>query len=498
LIEMTWVNHTRNQLRSHALLIIVAVVIGVAIASVLHPLATRPAQSADPTAPALVMQQAFINVVDNVKPAVVNISTEEKVSRRRGTDDFWEFFPPWALPERPRDEKRTRLGSGVIIDKQGHILTAAHVVEDVESGGEIISVRVTLTDGEEYEGNILGTDPPSDLAVIKIDPRRPLAAAPLGDGGDVKVGEWVLAMGSPFDLEASVTAGIISGTGRGFRGDVAGARSNMIQTDAAINSGNSGGPLVNLRGEVIGINRAIVSPNQGNVGLGFAIPIDTFARDIIDTLKKGEKVERGQLGVKIQDLTPRMREAFGVDSGAYVTQVFPDTPAAEAGVKADDIIVEFDGKPVGSVDELMTAVQGTKPGSQAKLVVVREGKRQTLSIEVGGMETVRTGNGGPAEAGGILGMTVAVRDIEARLARRYGLADNKAVVVTAVSRDGLASRYGLEQGDVVLMLNGVRVSTIADYNRGIAAVERQGYALIRVGRDGNVFLVTIAEVRKRP
>jgi serine protease Do len=491
---MTWVERTRSYLRSHALLIVVALVVGMAIASFLYPLTTRPALSADAVAPALAMQQAFINVVDNVKPAVVNISTEEKVSRSRGTDDFWDFFPPWALPERPKDETRTRLGSGVIIDKQGYVLTASHVVEDVESGGEVIGVKVTLTDGEEYDGKVLGTDQPSDLAVIKIDPRQPLAAAPLGDGGNVKVGEWVLAMGSPFDLEASVTAGIVSGTGRGFTDDVAGARSNMIQTDAAINSGNSGGPLVNLRGEVIGINRAIVSPNRGNVGLGFAIPIDTFARDIIDTLKKGEKVERGQLGVKIQNLTPRMREAFGVESGAYVTQVFPDTPAATAGVKADDVIVEFDGKPVGNVDELMTAVQGTKPGSEAKLVVVREGKRQTLTIKVTSMETARTGPAGTTEEGGVLGMTVAVRDIETRLARQYGLADSKAVVVTAVSRDGLASRNGLAEGDVVLMLNGVRVSTMADYNRGVAAVERQKYALIRIGRNGNVFLVTIPQV----
>lgn len=493
---MTLVGRTRHYLCSHGLVIVAAIALGVAVAGLVRPFQASPAQSDDPAAAAAALQKAFINVVDNVRPAVVKISAEQRIVRRRTWDDFFDLLPPWSLPER-REERRTTLGSGVIIDKEGYILTAGHVVEDVETEAEATSVEVTLTNGEEYEGKILGTDRPSDLAVIKIDPREPLVAAPLGDGGTVKVGEWVLAMGNPLGYEASVTAGIVSATGRGFRHDVEGARRNMIQTDAAINRGNSGGPLVNIRGEVIGINRAIATPSRietGNVGLGFATAIDAFTREVINTLKQGEQVHRGRLGVVLQDLTSTLRRAFGVERGAFVTQVLPDSPAAKAGVKPDDVIVEFSGAPVTTVDDLVTTVQRTKPGTEAKVVVLRDGKRETLSVKVGGLGTAGKEPGEEPGDEDLLGMTVAVRDIDPDDARQYGRVTDQAVVVTRVDRDRLAARTGIRAGDVVLSLNRRVVHNLADYQRGLAAIRRDGYAVIRIGRRGVVFVFQIPEV----
>jgi Do/DeqQ family serine protease len=493
---MTVMHRSRHYLSSPVLLIIAAIAIGIAVGGFLHPFST-PARSSDPTAPALAMQQAFINVVDTVKPAVVNISTEQKLTRSQAPDEFFDFPFPFSAPA-PRDEQRTSLGSGVIMDKAGYVLTADHVVEDVEAGAETTSVKVTLNDGEEYQGTVVGTDPVSDLAVIKIDPRQTLVAAPLGDGGHVQVGQWVLAMGSPLNLgyEASVTAGIISATGRGLSGDVEGARRNMIQTDAAINSGNSGGPLVNLNGEIIGINRAIVSPNRGNVGIGFAIALDDFTRDIISRLKKGEKIERGRLGVHIQDLTSTLRKAYNVESGVYVPQVLPDSAAAQAGIKADDIIVEFNGQPVTSVDELVTAVQRTKPGTDAQLVVVRDGKRQTLTVKVGAMETPGAATAAAEGGGDILGLTVDTKDIDRRDARRYGWNTQSAVVVTNVAPDGLAGRAGIDVGDVVISVNRHLIRTLDDYTAALDAVKHDGYAILRIGRRGDIYLVQIPDVHE--
>jgi len=317
---------------------------------------------------------SFPETVEAVKPAVVNISTTQAVPGRgrQPAEPFREFLERYFGESLPREQPRQSLGSGLIVEPDGYVLTNNHVVE----GGRMIMVR--LSDAEEYEARVVGTDPRTDLALLKIQGPREFPVARLGDSEGLRVGEWVLAIGNPFGLEQTVTAGIVSAKGRVIG---AGPYDDFIQTDAAINPGNSGGPLFNARGEVVGINSAIFSQSGGSIGIGFAIPIN-LAKELIPQLKAKGRVSRGWLGVAIAPLTPELAQKLG-RPGALVTDVVPSGPAAGAGVRAGDLIVAFQGQPIRRAGELPWLTAKTAVGSEVELMLLRDGKEQAVKVRLG-------------------------------------------------------------------------------------------------------------------
>src|SRR5437870_5349855 len=326
----------------------------------------------------------------HASPAVVNISTTQKVERRRrmppfgpmpgpgpnpfgGEDPFEEFFRRF-FGDRPPPGQQRSLGSGFIVSEDGYIITNNHVVGDADK------ITVRLSDKEEYEAKVVGSDEKTDIAVVKINPKTPLHAVPLGSSADLQVGDWVMAIGNPFGLDQSVTAGIVSAKGRVIG---AGPYDVFIQTDASINPGNSGGPLLNLKGEVVGINTAIVPNGQG---IGFAIPINT-AKPLIPQLVSTGKVTRGYLGLNLQTLTPALTQTLKLPDrkGALVSEVTPGSPAAKAGLQRGDVIVTFDGKQVESAHDLATLVAATPVGKNVSVMILRDGNKQTVPLTVGRM-----------------------------------------------------------------------------------------------------------------
>ncbi|OGP14541.1 MAG: hypothetical protein A2053_04720, partial [Deltaproteobacteria bacterium GWA2_50_8] len=383
-------------------------------------------------------QQSLPNFTDlskNVTPSVVNITTSNKPaqqplmdSRRFGPrdpffDDFFEKFfgGPSSLPRRS-------LGSGFIINNNGHILTNHHVVADSD---EII---VRLSNKQELTAKVIGSDSKTDLAVIKVKSDTKLPVAILGNSDELQVGDWVLAVGNPFGLDHTVTAGIVSAKGRVIG---AGPYDNFIQTDASINPGNSGGPLFNLKGEVIGVNTAILSNGQG---IGFAIPIN-LAKDLIPQLISKGGVTRGWLGVGIQEVTPDLAKSFHLTepTGALISNVFPESPAAQGGLVAGDIVVEYAGQPVKNAHELPSYVARTKPGTSVKMKVLRDGKEKHLNIVISKMKKEDVAQTMPSEESQELGINV--RNISAAEAKDLGLpADKPGVYVTNVDPSGSAGR----------------------------------------------------------
>ena len=307
---------------------------------------------------------------------MVNIATLQATRRGpRGSDPFREFLDRYFGQTLPPEEPRQSLGSGVVVDPDGFVLTNNHVVENAD----LIMVRVS--EDEEYKARVVGKDPPTDLALLKVDVRR-LPAARLGDSNALRVGDWVLAIGSPFGLERTVTAGIVSAKGRVIG---AGPYDDFIQTDAAVNPGNSGGPLVNTRGEVIGINSAIFSESGGSVGIGFAIPIN-LAKELIPQLKTKGRVARGWLGVAIEPVTAELAKKLGrAREGALVREVVPNGPAARADVRAGDLIVAFDRTPVRRAGELPRLTARAPAGSDVEVTLLRDGREQTIKVRLGEM-----------------------------------------------------------------------------------------------------------------
>ncbi|MFQ5829574.1 MAG: Do family serine endopeptidase [Candidatus Methylomirabilia bacterium] len=317
---------------------------------------------------------SFAAIVDAAKPAVVNISTTQVVPR--GPDPFREFLERYFGESLPREEPRQSLGSGLIVEPDGYVLTNNHVI------GNARMIMVRLSDEEEeYEARLVGRDPLTDLALLKLQGRRRLPVARLGDSDTLQVGDWVLAIGNPFGLERTVTAGIVSAKGRVIG---AGPYDDFIQTDAAINPGNSGGPLFNTRGSVVGINTAIFSQSGGSVGIGFAIPIN-LAKELIPQLKATGRVSRGWLGIAIAPLTPDLAKKLNrpARDGAVVVEVFPNGPAARSGIRAGDVIVAFQGKPIRRVGELPRLTAKTPVGTEARLTVLRDGKELALTVKLG-------------------------------------------------------------------------------------------------------------------
>ena len=458
-------------------------------------LSATSAQAAQGGSVAESIEQSFVRIADTIGPAVVSISTEqiEQVQRYYrghpffGQEPFDDFFREFFGQVPQQEFKRFGLGSGVIIDERGFVLTNEHVVADADK------ITVTLADGREFSGEIKGKDVRSDLAVVKIEAKK-LPVARLGNSDTLKSGQWAIALGNPFGLvgygtpqqvlgpEPTMTVGIISALHRRLPRPVQSDRdySDLIQTDAAINPGNSGGPLLNLQGQITGINVAILTSSRGNEGVGFAIPINK-AKAVLDALIEGRKVLYGWLGVQVQDITQDVAEYYGLTEreGVLVYQVIPNGPAAKAGLKDGDIVKAFHGNPVKSSRALVDEVGRTKVGRQIPVEILREGKRLVLNVEIGERPSeVEALAGGAA---GELWRGLRVAELTPQLTERFGMPPaTTGVVVTEVDPKSPAADAGVQPGDVVNEINRVRIESLKDYRQVIAKV--QGNALVRTNR----------------
>ncbi|HEV8663340.1 MAG TPA: DegQ family serine endoprotease [Candidatus Methylomirabilis sp.] len=438
------------------------------------------------------VQEAFVEVAERVKPAVVNINTTQKARppRRPQVDPFFrgpfreffgdDFFERFFREGPRRDLERRSLGSGVIIDQQGFILTNNHVIERADE------IQVTLSDKRTFKAKVVGTDPKTDLAVIRIEKATGLTPARLGDSDRIRIGEWAIAIGNPFGLSQTVTVGVISATGRSNVGIT--AYEDFIQTDASINPGNSGGPLLNVRGEVLGINTAIVAAGQG---IGFAIPIN-MAKGIKDMLIAQGRVVRGWLGVQIQSLTEDLAAQFGVkpDEGVLIANVLKDGPAEKGGLKAGDVVLEVDGAKVTGVSQLQRLVAAVPPGKQVNLKVRREGGDLFLTLAVGEMPAEEPVAAAVPDEQGAARYGFKVQDLTPELREQFGLKETGGVVVSELDPEGPAARTGLRAGDVILEVGRQRVRNSKEF---VAAVRRAGEKgiLLRVWRDGGSQFVVI-------
>lgn len=438
------------------------------------------------------LSDAFKHAAKALRPSVVSISSIKRMQiqqpqvRRFGGgemprefrqffgDDFFDRFF-FEMPSPPRGYEQQGLGTGVIMSEEGYIVTNNHVVAGADE------VKVTLSDKRQFTAEIVGTDKPTDLAVLKITAEN-LKPARWGSSSELEVGDWVLAVGSPFGLEQTVTAGIVSAKGRANVGIT--DYEDFIQTDAAINPGNSGGPLLNLRGEVIGINTAIASRSGGNMGVGFAIPSD-MASSVMNKLVDNGEVERGYLGALIQDLNEDLAASFGYDGkdGVLIGDVVGDGPADKAGLKAGDIVVELDGKRMSSSNQLRNTVAATPAGTTSKLRIYRDGKEQVLTVEIGQLEASARFAGRDGASDSDLGITV--QTLTSETARQLGYDDDaKGVVVTEVERGSAAASAGIQPRDVIVSVSGNEVTDAAGFRKAIEASDLERGIRMQVLSDG--------------
>ncbi len=435
---------------------------------------------------------SFAPLVKKARDSVVNISTVKTIKGRKGipfpfempfgeNDPFKDFFDRFfkGHPPVPKNFRQRSLGSGFIIDKEGYILTNNHVVEGTDE------IKVRLADDTEVEAKIVGRDPKSDLALIKIHTDHPLKPLPLGDSDKVEVGDWVVAIGNPFGLGNTVTAGIVSAKYRHI-----GARSydNFIQTDAPINPGNSGGPLLNTAGEVIGINTAIYTQSGGSIGIGFAIPIN-IAKKLLPQLKKG-KVERGWLGVMIQKITPELKEKLHLktEHGALVADVTPGGPADKAGIKRGDVIVKYDGKPIREMNDLPYLVGTTPVGKVVEVEVIRKGQKKVFQVKIGKMKEEQVAEAMP-ESKPNLGMTV--EELTPQLASQFGLKEKRGLVVVDVESNSPAQEAGIQPGDLILEIDQQPVKSLEAFNERISKYKKGDVILLLVKRHGSTLYLTL-------
>jgi Do/DeqQ family serine protease len=405
------------------------------------------------------LQESFADIAAKATPSVVHLTTErlplKGLKGKMNEEDFFKMFPfPHVDPEQFR---ALAAGSGVVVDKKGYILTNNHLVEDSEQ------IKVKIGDPEsgrskEYDGKVIGRDPATDLAVVKIEPEAPLQPAIFGNSSNLKVGDWAIAIGDPFGFEKTVTVGVISGLGRsGFPGPLKDVRyQNFIQTDASINPGNSGGPLLNINGEVIGINTFI---QAAGTGLGFAIP-SNMALEVYQQLVEHGEVIRGFLGVQIGDLEEGLAEALKMPdiNGALVEQVIPDSPAALAGLRHGDVIRAVDGQPIENSKMLQQLIAHRKPGQTVKISALREGQPRDFNVELIKFPT-KLAAAEPVEKKSIIGLTV--EDLPAESAQ----AGVKGVAVSAVEPGSAADRGGMAQGDIILEVNMRQVNNVAEFQQ---------------------------------
>ncbi|MBL0224184.1 MAG: DegQ family serine endoprotease [Geobacteraceae bacterium] len=434
----------------------------------------------------------FVELAKRLKPTVVNIRTAKVVKPRpyqqrprmqspfdNFFEDFFGQFNGQMPQQRPRREQS--LGTGFIISPDGYILTNNHVVNGADE------VMVKLADGREIKGEIKGADEKLDLALIKISDKEKFPAAELGDSDALEVGEWVMAIGNPFGLSQTVTAGIVSAKGRVIGN---GPYDDFIQTDASINPGNSGGPLFSVQGRVVGINTAIIAGGQG---IGFAIPVN-MAKGIIAQLRESGKVTRGYLGVRFQPLTADLAKSFGLESekGALIASVEKDTPADKAGLKAGDVILEYDGKPVNEGNELPRYVAATPIDKKVPLVVVRDGRKQEFSVVIG---LLKGDDASPAGTGGTesekLGITV--KELNSELATRLNIKDSKAgLVVTEVKPGSPAEEAGTVPGSLIVEINGQRPDSLEKYSAVVTKIKKGDVVRLLLKRpDGSIHYVAM-------
>jgi serine protease Do len=419
--------------------------------------------------------QVFVSLAEKLMPATVNISTSTAPKRKMQQyhnfqgderlrdffgDDFFERF----FDQMPQGDTPSKsLGSGFIIDKEGYIITNNHVIEGADE------IKVKLSDKEEFEATIVGKDKKTDIALIKIAPPPGLPVVTLGDSDSLKVGEWVMAIGNPFGLDQTVTVGIVSAKWRKLG---MGPYEDFIQTDAAINQGNSGGPLFNTRGEVVGVNTAIFSTSGGNIGIGFATPIN-LAKSVVKQLKEKGRVVRGWLGVIVQTVTPDLAKSFGLDQkeGALVADIDAAGPAAAAGIRKGDIIVAFNGTPIKEMDQLPLLVAQTPVGSKGELTIIRDGKKISKAVEIGELKDEE--GIAQADEGGSDDIGMELSDITDALARRYDIEEAEGVLVTFVEPASPAAQAGVRPGDVITQVNRKDILNLEDYNKCLSDARKQ-------------------------
>ena len=428
---------------------------------------------------------SFSDLAERVKPAVVNISTTKTFKGKSqgnpfgrspfndyfGDDFFNRFFGD--MPQ--RDFKQRSLGSGFLISNDGYIFTNNHVVENTDK------ILVKISDGKEYEAKIIGTDTKTDIALIKIKPDHNLPSVDIGDSDALRVGEWVIAIGNPFGLEQTVTAGIVSAKGRVIG---AGAYDNFIQTDASINPGNSGGPLFNMAGKVIGINTAIVAQGQG---IGFAIPIN-MAKSILDDLKSKGKVTRGWLGVSIQDISEDIAKSMNYKNknGVLVTDVFKDDPADKAGIKVGDIITEINGKAIKDTHDLLLTTASLHVGDKATIKALRDGKEISLQVVVAERkdkpEIALT-----KKSGGYFGINV--QEITKDLAKQMGISPDAGLIVTDVEEGSPADNVGIQPHDIIVQVNKVKITSLKQYSAEMTKAAEKKNVVLLIKRGTSNFFV---------
>ena len=422
---------------------------------------------------------SFAAIARRTMPVVVNIATTAQRPPRGGpSDPIDDFFNRFFGEMQPRENSQRSLGSGILISKDGEILTSYHVVKNADA------IRVRLADHSEYDARLVGKDDRTDLALIRIRKANlNLPFARLGSSGHLDVGDWVMAIGNPFGLEHTVTAGIVSAKGRVIG---AGPYDNFIQTDASINPGNSGGPLINAVGEVVGVNSAIFSQSGGNIGIGFAIPVD-LAKKVLDQLRKNGRVVRGWLGIRAQDASPELAASVGYQrSGAeltVVTDVAENSPAAEAGIKPGDVIVEYNSRPIPKHHDFRSMVADTPPGQKATLRIFRGKLERQVSLKIGALP--EDGDAGlPVEARDVeLGLRV--QRISPDISRRLGLSSTKGVLVIEVQPNSPADQVGIEPADVIREVNQRPVNNVKDFERSIRQGRRGDRILLFVQRGDN-------------
>ncbi|MDI6793543.1 MAG: DegQ family serine endoprotease [bacterium] len=479
-----------------SLLLLVALMMGVIIASRLDltpntngevsPISNSPISTSDEINALRGLGKAFTQVAREVSPSVVNISTERTVKgggmpfffyegpfRDFFGDDFFNQFPS---PSPQREYHQNSLGSGVIVSRDGYILTNNHVIKDADK------ITVILGDKRKFTGKVVGKDEKTDLAVVKIEDDN-LPVAGLGNSDKIEVGEWVVAIGAPFELSQTVTAGIVSAKGRSQVGLA--DYENFIQTDAAINPGNSGGPLVNLDGEVIGINTAIVTRSGGYQGIGFAIPIN-MAQKVMAALIGQGKVVRGWLGVIIQELTPELADKLGLKGkkGVLVADILKDGPADQAGIEPEDLIVEIEDKEVTEVNQLRNMVADFEVGKRAKLKVIRNGQEKIIMVKIGEQ---------PEDTGALLEekkekksemikLGLGVQNLTPEIASYYGYGGDQGVIITDIEQWGPADQAGLKEGDLIKELNRDRIRILPDFERALNQISGSKDILLRIRR----------------
>jgi len=482
-------------------LVMAGVVAGLTLSSRLNIINTGGAANAVPikVSPALnQLSEALADVAAGVTPSVVNISTTKTIKQDNTANPFFDdpffrrFFGDQAPhPNVPKEHKEQSLGSGVIVSEDGYIITNNHVIEKAQE------IKVLLSNKRDYKAKLIGADPKTDIAIVKIEAKG-LNALPWGDSTKLKVGEIVFAIGNPFGLNQTVTMGVISAVGRANVGIA--DYEDFIQTDAAINPGNSGGALINARGELVGINTAILSRTGGYQGIGFAVP-SSMARQVMDSLVKFKKVVRGWLGVSIQEVTADLAEEFGVKDlkGALISGVMKGSPAEKAGIKQGDVLLQYNGKVVEDTGNLRNMVSQTIIGTKVKVRLLRHKKELEVEAEIAelpkklaeaGAKGGEEAENNDEESTSLTGITV--RELTPDLAARFGLDENeKGVMVVKVDQESKAMEVGIRPGDLILQINQKNIATIEDYKKAAAKIKAKDRLLLLIRRKGEDLYVTI-------